>query len=75
MNKNHSLLQELEVSSPELDRLVKAARKAGALGAKLSGGGLGGNIIAMVDEGVDQVIEALKSEGAVNTIISPISAS
>jgi len=75
MDENHSLLQELEVSSPELDRLVNAARKAGALGAKMSGGGLGGNIIALVDEGVDQVIEALNSAGAVNTIISPISAS
>jgi mevalonate kinase len=42
MNKNHALLQELTVSSPELDRLVEAARGAGALGAKLSGGGRGG---------------------------------
>ncbi len=75
MDENHSLLQELEVSSPDLDRLVNAAREAGALGAKMSGGGLGGNIIVLVDEGVDQVIEALNSAGAVNTIISPISAS
>lgn len=75
MDENHSLLQELEVSSPELDRLVIAAREAGALGAKMSGGGLGGNIIALVDEGIDQVIEALNSAGAVNTIISPITAS
>ena len=72
MDENHSLLQELEVSSPELDRLINAAREGGALGAKLSGGGLGGNIIALVDEGVDQVKEALNSAGAVNTIISTI---
>jgi mevalonate kinase len=48
MNRNHEYLQELSVSSPELDRMVDAARKAGALGAKLSGGGRGGNIIALV---------------------------
>ena len=41
MNYNHVLLQEITVSSPELDTLVSAARKAGALGAKLSGGGRG----------------------------------
>ncbi|HEY9153098.1 MAG TPA: mevalonate kinase, partial [Anaerolineales bacterium] len=36
MNQNHSLLQEMTVSSVELDKLVNAARNAGALGAKLS---------------------------------------
>ena len=49
MNENHALLQEMEVSSPELDGLVEAARAAGALGAKLSGGGRGGNMIALVE--------------------------
>ena len=48
MNENHTLLQKLTVSSPELDRLVEAARNAGAFGAKLSGGGRGGNMIALV---------------------------
>ncbi|MCJ7715479.1 MAG: mevalonate kinase [Anaerolineales bacterium] len=74
MDENHKLLQDLDVSLPELDRLVDAARDAGALGAKISGGGLGGNIIALVNEGADQVAEALISTGAVNTIISPIPA-
>ncbi len=48
MNANHALLKSLAVSCPELDKLVEAARKSGALGAKLSGGGLGGNMIALV---------------------------
>jgi mevalonate kinase len=48
MSKNHLYLQQLTVSSPELDRLVQAALDAGALGAKLSGGGRGGNMIALV---------------------------
>ena len=71
MNQNHSLLQEMTVSSPELDRLVAAACGAGALGAKMSGGGRGGNMIALVDqENVAGVVEALKSSGARNTIVS-----
>ena len=49
MTENHSLLKELGVSSESLDNLVEAAIKAGALGAKLTGGGLGGCVIALVD--------------------------
>src|SRR5205085_2443210 len=43
MNKNQEFLEDMGVSSPELNRLIAAARKAGAQGAKLSGGGGGGN--------------------------------
>lgn len=65
MNENHTYLQQLTVSSPELDSLVDAARQAGALGAKLSGGGRGGNMIALVDESsVSRVTSALKETGA-----------
>ncbi len=73
MNQNHALLQEMTVSSPELDLLVGAARKAGAAGAKLSGGGRGGNMIALVErENADEVSSALISAGAKNTIITKI---
>ncbi len=73
MNKNHTLLQELTVSSPELDRLVDAARSAGALGAKLSGGGRGGNMIALVkSEMAETVSFMLKTMGAKNTITTPV---
>lgn len=48
MTRNHGYLRVLTVSSPELDSLVQAALDAGALGAKLSGGGRGGNMIALV---------------------------
>ena len=51
MTENHKLLQALNVSSTALDGLVAAALKAGAYGAKLSGGGRGGFIIALVEEG------------------------
>jgi mevalonate kinase len=73
MDANHALLQELAVSSPELDRLVLAARSAGALGAKMSGGGRGGNMIALVSpEAAGSVAAALKNAGAVRTIITTV---
>lgn len=73
MDKNHALLQELTVSSPELDRLVETARKAGASGAKLSGGGRGGNMIALVEKDkAAQISQALLSAGARQTIITEV---
>jgi mevalonate kinase len=66
MNQNHGLLQALTVSSPDLDRLVETAVQAGALGAKLSGGGRGGNMIALVKpDQAFQVEKALRQAGAV----------
>ena len=73
MDHNHEFLQQMTVSSPELDVLVYAARKAGALGAKLSGGGRGGNMIALVDPAsAESVAEGLMSAGAKRTIITEI---
>ncbi len=73
MDHNHSLLQQLTVSSPELDKLVLSACDAGALGAKLSGGGRGGNMIALVNQAeASQVAESLIKAGAKNTIITEI---
>jgi mevalonate kinase len=65
MNENHKLLQQIEVSSRELDFLVKLARDAGALGAKLTGGGLGGNIIALTPgrDLQEEVANAIEKEG------------
>jgi mevalonate kinase len=74
MNENHELLQKLTVSSPELDRLVVAACNAGALGAKLSGGGRGGNMIALVHEEISEKLSlVLREAGAKNTIHTQIS--
>jgi len=47
MNENHGLLQEIEVSCKELDHLVNLALAHGAFGAKLTGGGGGGCMIAL----------------------------
>lgn len=51
MNLNHGLLNALQVSSPELEALVDLARRSGALGAKLTGGGGGGAMIAIAEPG------------------------
>ncbi|MDX1377783.1 MAG: mevalonate kinase [Anaerolineales bacterium] len=73
MNQNHTLLQEMTVSSHELDILVSAALNAGAMGAKLSGGGRGGNMIALVEkEKAPDISEALHSSGAKRTIITTV---
>ena len=73
MDQNHLHLQHMGVSSPELDTLVHAARSAGALGAKLSGGGRGGNMIALVEPVQAQVVErALVAAGAVRAITTRV---
>lgn len=73
MDENHTLLKQMTVSSPELDQLVEAARQAGALGAKLSGGGRGGNMIALVEpDAAERVSVALKAAGAKNTIVTKV---
>lgn len=65
MIQDHDLLRSLTVSSDLLDRLVDAALGAGALGAKLSGGGRGGNVIALVPpEHAGRVAAALRGAGA-----------
>lgn len=65
MNQCHKLLQAIGVSTPELDGLVGAAREAGALGAKLTGAGRGGNMAALVDaQSINTVESALRRGGA-----------
>jgi mevalonate kinase len=73
MDENHALLRSMNVSSPELDLLVKAARTTGALGAKMSGGGRGGNMIALVPpKKAEAIARSLKEAGAINTIVTKV---
>ena len=66
MVQNHRLLQQLQVSSARMDTLVEAALAAGALGAKMSGGGMGGNMIALVNSANHNDVKlALINAGAV----------
>jgi mevalonate kinase len=74
-NLNQDLLELIGVSTPDLERLVEAARVAGASGAKLSGGGGGGNIIALVaDYASERVANALIESGAKRVIVTLVGA-
>lgn len=66
LDENHTLCQELTVSCKELDDLVIAAREAGAIGAKMSGTGRGGLMLALTPtvEIQDAVAKALEKAGA-----------
>jgi mevalonate kinase len=69
----HLLLQEIGVSTPQLDRMVEAANAAGAGGAKLSGGGGGGNMIALVEPATARTVAAaLYAAGAVRVILTTV---
>ncbi len=63
MNRNHRLLQRLEVSTPELDAMVDLARGHGVLGAKLTGGGGGGAVICLREKDPDQLIDVFERNG------------
>ena len=67
-----SLRDDFEVSWPEADVSVETARAAGALGAKMIGGGFGGSVLALVPAGkVAAVRSALTAEFARNSWESP----
>jgi mevalonate kinase len=64
MNINHALLGAVGVSHETLERLVYAARKAGSLGAKLTGGGGGGCMIALAEtDKLKRVAKAIERVG------------
>jgi mevalonate kinase len=63
MNKNHELLKELTLSCDELEDVVKIARDAGALGAKLTGSGRGGLALALTPKNQNKVAVALEKSG------------
>jgi mevalonate kinase len=65
MNENHRLLQEIEVSSKELDYLVNLAWQQGAFGAKLTGGGGGGCMVALTpgEDLQEAVASAMEQQG------------
>lgn len=68
MDEAHRALNDLGVGSDELNRLVDTARRAGALGAKLTGGGLGGCIVALARaEDVDRLRYELQRAGSHGT--------
>jgi hydroxymethylglutaryl-CoA reductase len=63
MNICHGMLNALQVSTPELEKLVDISRENGALGAKLTGGGGGGSIIAICESDTAPVVNAIRAAG------------
>ena len=76
MTRAHRILADLGVSTPQLDKLVQTACDYGALGAKLTGGGGGGCVIALADTeaAAERVSEALRAAGACGTWIVDLGA-
>jgi mevalonate kinase len=68
MDDNQALLERLGVSSDEIAALVGAARRAGALGAKLTGGGAGGAVIALAER-PDVVARRLEEDGWATLVV------
>jgi mevalonate kinase len=65
MNENQLLLQQIRVSSKKVDDLVRACRAAGALGAKITGAGGGGSVVALVADAKQsaRVAEGIRQAG------------
>jgi len=75
MNQQHELLRDLyEVSLSKIEKIREAAIEAGAYGAKISGAGLGGSLIALVQDSSmgHKVLDASLSAGAKQGWISKI---
>jgi mevalonate kinase len=73
MDENQGLLRRLGVSSLELERLIEAALACGAWGAKLSGGGRGGNVVAAVaEESAERVRRCMLRAGAAQVIVTKV---
>lgn len=73
-NDAHSVLQQLGVSHDVIDALVSISLNNGALGAKLTGGGLGGCLFALADtyEKANDISTILLQAGSKKTYIQPI---
>jgi len=74
LTANHELLADAGLSTDLIDTLVETALSAGALGAKISGGGLGGCMIALAGEPhrAHAVARRLRAAGAVRTWVVPV---
>lgn len=73
MLKNQEFLKQIGVSSPQIEEIIDAAVGAGAEGAKLSGAGRGGNVIALVDEETREYVErAMRRAGAKQVIVTEV---
>lgn len=63
MNLCHGYLNALQLATPELEELIHIARQSGALGAKLTGGGGGGSMVALCPDAQVRVAKAMQAAG------------
>lgn len=70
MNLCQGYLNALQLSTPELEELVHIARGHGALGAKLTGGGGGGSMIALCPDRQDEVAAAMQRAGYQSLVVT-----
>jgi len=72
MNRAHALLADLGVSTPQLDALCTAARAAGAHGAKLTGAGGGGAVIAIAPRDREAAVLAAWKQAGVDGFVATL---
>jgi mevalonate kinase len=72
MNRAHELLAGLGVSTPLLDGLCAVAREHGAYGAKLTGAGGGGSVIAIAPRDKEEAILASWKKASVNGFVATV---
>jgi len=72
MNRAHALLGELGVSTPALEALCESARQAGALGAKLTGAGGGGAVIAVAARDREAAVLAAWKQAGVDGFVATV---
>ena len=63
MNENQAVLGSLSISTEEIEALCAWAREQGALGAKLTGSGGGGCVVALTDGDADRIVGRWQKEG------------
>ena len=73
---HESLARDFEVSTPQLDRLAQLARAAGALGARLTGAGFGGSLLALTPAGcaravAERTLDRFNAEGGAAALLLP----
>ncbi|MHA2363356.1 MAG: mevalonate kinase family protein [Candidatus Hodarchaeales archaeon] len=65
LSKHHAILRDsLKCSTPQIEKMIHAADKAGACGSKIVGSGSGGCMISLVSDNAEKVINAIEKMGA-----------
>jgi galactokinase len=65
---HESLRDDFEVSSPELDAIVRAVTSAGALGARMVGGGFGGSVLVLADLDAEEDVRGAVADRGVRRV-------